>query len=60
MSQSARYVSGNDTQNSVGNEKHNQHQSGIKTDADVPTLTDVFDKKLITIRAKSVQDCITS
>ena len=45
MSQSARYVSGNDTQNSVGNEKHNQHQSGIKTDADVPTLTDVFDKK---------------
>ena len=36
---------GNDTQNSVGNEKHNQHQSGIKTDADVPTLTDVFDKK---------------
>ncbi len=29
----------------MGNEKHNQHQSGIKTDADVPTLTDVFDKK---------------
>ena len=45
MSQSARHMAGNYTQNPAGNEKQNQNQSSIKTGKDVPTLTDVFDKK---------------
>lgn len=47
MSQSARHMAGNYTQNLAGNEKQNQNQnqSSIKTGKDVPTLTDVFDKK---------------